>query len=386
MATLIGNLLALMALAVSVGAGVYSIKDGAIVHGTLAYLAWGILWVGSRVTRPPRDLPICRQLTAAEVDAYRSYPMYLMAPGAAEIFSNFLNGLRLAGLAWAVVAFWHGFVWPGSALLSYFFVAGGLILRLAPRHYLGRPAAKGHRVAIEQLKLIDAVRLKRERFYAHHATEAPAKSTREHAANGSRPTTNGTREQADWLFAQVVRTAKAFLSHAERNGLIIQQPSPLLAMIINAELEAFVLGYGLVSTAYRAQAADGTGDVLRVIRVAMAGVFLRQTKNNFRQVAHSISVDVGKTIDDSVPLDVQKLTFALANGRLDAVDDAVALALARIRAGSASPLAPLYDQLVPAFGGPGAPEEYEIRYGPILRDLYASLRQSIRDHIGASSR
>jgi hypothetical protein len=310
----------------------------------------------------------------------------LLAPGGAQALSNWLNGLRLAGLVWAAVALWHGGLWVGLALLLYFFVAGELILRLTPQHYLARGAAKGNAVAIEHLQLIATVRAKRERFYAQDADEAPIRRQHKSSSCKTSGPAGTTREHADWLFAQALRTGKAFLQYAERAGLVLPQPSPILAMTIRPDVEALLLGYGLVSMAYRGQYKDPAADVLRVLRVAMAGMFLTQAKDIGRHIARTAAHATGRTVNDSMPLEVRKAAFTLANTRLKAVDDAVTLALDRLHAGSPSPLASFYEQLVPAFGGPASAEEYERRYGPILQDLYASLWQSIREFMPASAR
>lgn len=88
----------------------------------------------------------------------------------------------------------------------------------------------------------------------------------------------------------------------------------------------------------------------------------------------------GETIDDSVPLEVRKASFALANARLNSADVAITVALDRIRTARPSPFASFYEDLTAAFGGKGSTEGYEKRYGPILQDLYALVQRSIREY------
>lgn len=163
--TLIGNVLAVVVLAGAVAAQVLSPLSGPVFLASVAYLAWGVLWIGDRASSPSRTLPMCQLLTAAEVVAYRSYHTHLAAPVAALMFSNFLNGLRLIGFLWAAFSFWQGSLLVGLSLVAYFFVAGGLIVRFAPRYYFSGPAANGNPAAVEHLRLLDAVDRARRRHY-----------------------------------------------------------------------------------------------------------------------------------------------------------------------------------------------------------------------------
>jgi hypothetical protein len=377
MGTSLGNLLALVAITISVATGFYSLLAGAIVHSTVSYLAWAVLWASAAATRPPRDLPLCRLLTPAEINAYRAYHTYLIAPGAAQAFSNLLNGLRLAGLVWATVSLWHGFLWVAIALVAYFFVVSGLVVRLAPDHYMPPQASKGNHTAIEQLALIKAVRDKRESYNAAGRPVLQTGPDRRQARSSSR----NVSEDSDWLFVQLTHAGEMFLRHAQLDSLIRQQPTPILAMAIRPDVEALLLGYKLVITAYRLDQGDSDIDVLRVLRTAMTGVFLKTSKENFQQVAHDIATDTGQAIDDSVPLAVKMASLELARTRLSAADSAIAIAVERVRTHSSSPLSSFYADLIAAFGGPGTTEEYERRYGPILQELFAMLQKAMQEHL-----
>ncbi len=171
MGNLLGNVLALVVLVASAIAGFVSLLVGSVAFASVAYLAWGILWVIDRSTRPPRDMPLCLRLLPSEVEAYRSYHTFLMAPGAGQMFSAFVNSLRIGGLIWAGVCFWNGLPWAGGAFALYYFLVGGLALRLDPVCYIAREAQKGNHVAMEQWALIESVREKREAYNAEEPEE-----------------------------------------------------------------------------------------------------------------------------------------------------------------------------------------------------------------------
>ena len=171
MGTMIGNLLALVVMVVCAATGFFSFRAGAILHCTVAYMAWVVLKASEVATRPARDPAMSDvafrfPLTPTEMNAYRAYHTYLIAPGAGQAFSAFLNGLRLAGFAWAAASMWYGSLWIAVALVVYFFLVSGLIVRMDPGHYMPPAAANGNSTAIEQLALIEAVHAKRERYNA----------------------------------------------------------------------------------------------------------------------------------------------------------------------------------------------------------------------------
>jgi len=164
MSTLIGNLLALTVLAVSASTGAFTSMPGALVYGAISYISWGLLWAGDRLSQPSQSSAVCRRLDRDELRVYRAYHSWLRAPAGADVFSNFLNSLRLLGFVWAATAFWQGSAWLGVALLAYFFLSGGIILRFAPITYLGRPAARGHLAATEHLRVLQTIQSMEERI------------------------------------------------------------------------------------------------------------------------------------------------------------------------------------------------------------------------------
>jgi hypothetical protein len=61
---------------------------------------------------------------------------------------------------------WDGLYWLGGLSIAYFFVTGGLILKLNPRLYLGAGVQKENQVAIEHISLIEKVHTKRKTYLA----------------------------------------------------------------------------------------------------------------------------------------------------------------------------------------------------------------------------
>ena len=65
-----------------------------------------------------------------------------------------------------VCAYGKVFIGWGGASIAYFFITGGLILKLNPWLYMGTEAKKGNQVASEQLHLIEMIQVKRETYNA----------------------------------------------------------------------------------------------------------------------------------------------------------------------------------------------------------------------------
>lgn len=382
MGTIFGNLIALLIIIISVVTGLFSFEYGAIGYASVAYAVWALLWMANFYTKPRRDAPFCSLLTQVEIDAYRNYHTYIWFPGAAQAFSALLNALRLAGLVWAAVCFWKGIPWTGGALVIYFFLVSGLVVRFDPGHYMPPEARKGNRTANEQLTLIKSVQKKREAYNASEQTEkaVPARPIL------SDPTisplsSDSIKEHSNWLFQQIVKTSEAFLTSMQQNKLISKQPNAILAMTIRPDVEAALLGYKLVLTAYRLNQAAPAQNVLQILRVAMTGVFLKTIKDDFQREVHQDSITLGKEFDDSLPPDMRKAALKLAETRLKSADMAITAALTGLRAHSLSPFSAFYVDLVPAFGGKASPEELERRYGNILSELFAKLDRVIGERL-----
>jgi hypothetical protein len=143
-----------------------SFEAGAITYVVEAYSV-GVFFGFTTITmRPSPRLPFCQSLSRTELETYRSYFAAIAFPGAAQAYSVVLDGLRLIGLIWAVVAFFKGNVWLGALLVAYWVIVGALAVKLNPRLYMSRAGPREQGVAIEQLHLLDSVQRKREEFYS----------------------------------------------------------------------------------------------------------------------------------------------------------------------------------------------------------------------------
>ncbi len=162
----IGNLLGIAVLIVLGIVTWVSIPTGTLAFAIVAYSAWLLLFGGDLATRPSRSIPLASLLSDAEFSVYRTYHTSLWSPGAGQLFSAFLNLLRLGGFIWAGLAFWKGSPWIGGALIAYFFVVGTVCLRFDPARYLGGPASAGNDVAREQLAILQSVEQKRIAYNA----------------------------------------------------------------------------------------------------------------------------------------------------------------------------------------------------------------------------
>lgn len=172
--TKLGNLIALLVISFFGAAGFVSIGFGAIGYLALAYFAWAVVWLLTFFATPKAEALSRFAFSDTEITIYRRYYLCRRSPGAAEACSAFLNSIRLAGLVWAGVCFWKGLPGVAIAMIVYFFLVAGFVVRLNPRHYLVPDAQDGNAGAIAQLALIESVQKK---------CEASSRGLTEHGAS-----------------------------------------------------------------------------------------------------------------------------------------------------------------------------------------------------------
>lgn len=166
MGTMLGNFLALITVVASAFVGFVSFEASAITFVAIAYVLWLMVLLSNLFTKPSKDAPLCRLMHPKEIETYRRYHLHFWFSGAAHAYSALLNGLRLAGFVWGGLCLWKGLYWLGGASIAYFFITGGLILKLNPWLYMGTEAQKGNQVASEQLHLMERVQAKRDAYNA----------------------------------------------------------------------------------------------------------------------------------------------------------------------------------------------------------------------------
>jgi hypothetical protein len=166
MGTMLGNIVALVAIAISSLVGLVSLEASSITFIAIAYLLWLLILLSNIFTKPSTTAPLCHLLQSAEIEVYEKYHLHFWFPGGAQAYSALLNGLRIAGFVWGGLCIWKGYYWLGGISIAYFFITGGLIVKLNPWLYLGRAAQGGNQFAIAQLSLIEAVQTKKESFNA----------------------------------------------------------------------------------------------------------------------------------------------------------------------------------------------------------------------------
>jgi hypothetical protein len=105
-------------------------------------------------------------LDEAELRAFRRYNVHVRAPGAGEVFSALLNGLRLAGFVWAVLCAWQGHYVLAALSAAFFFVSGGAIVKTNPFLYMERKAQVGNDVVLAELGALQSLKVKRDRYLA----------------------------------------------------------------------------------------------------------------------------------------------------------------------------------------------------------------------------
>lgn len=164
MGTLSGNILALVIIVASSLVGFVSLEASTLTFVFLAYLLYAVAFLLNFSTKPVKDNPFCQHLSNHELEVYKKYHLFLWFPGAAEALSALLNALRVSGFIWGGLCLWNGLYWLAGLSITYFFVTGGLILKLNPRLYLSAGAQKGDQFSLDQILLIERVQEKREMY------------------------------------------------------------------------------------------------------------------------------------------------------------------------------------------------------------------------------
>lgn len=164
MGTVVGNILALLFIFAAGVVGFISLQASTITFLVIAYGFWLVIFATNIFTTPAKDVPLCQMMQEEETDIYRRYHVFLWYPGAAQAYSAFLNGFRIAGFVWGGLCIWHQLYLLAAACVTYFFLTGGLILKLNPPLYMGAQAQKGNQVAMSHLSLIESVNQKREAY------------------------------------------------------------------------------------------------------------------------------------------------------------------------------------------------------------------------------
>jgi len=229
---------------------------------------------------------------------------------------------------------------------------------------------------------------KQNKSAAQHISprSSPAHSSSGDAATDSFVEHMLRQVEPNWLFQKIVETGEAFLTYARQNGLITYQPNAILAMVIRPDIEALLLGYKLVSAAYRLRQKNQESDILRDIHLTMINnVFLKAAKDDFQREIRDDMVLYGKKVDDSFPLSLRQATIKYAQSCLQSADSDIAAAIANLHARSPSPFSPFYDGLTPAFGGKGSSEELERRYSAILQEFFFKLDRVMSERRGLAT-
>ena len=157
MSTLLAHGLTIIVVALAALFGLRSFDASSTAYVIMIYALWISISVFDRLSRP-NSLEIgLLLLPEAAGAAFRKYHLYIRTPGGAAALSALLNNCRLIGIVWGGVCIWHEIYPLGAAAIFFFFLSGGLILRLNPWLYMGAQAQRGNAVAMHELQLISAV-------------------------------------------------------------------------------------------------------------------------------------------------------------------------------------------------------------------------------------
>ena len=151
MGSVVGNVLALVAILVSAGFGYVSFELALVIFLSIAYGLWLIILGSDLVKRPDRNQPFSLNLDEDLFKAYRRYHVAIDFPIAGEVYAALLNMLRVSGLVWGSLCLWKALYFYAAPCFALFFVTGNLIVRNNPWFYMGRQAENGQLAAKAEL-------------------------------------------------------------------------------------------------------------------------------------------------------------------------------------------------------------------------------------------
>jgi hypothetical protein len=183
MGNFLGNLIGLCLILVAVVVSFFSLQVGVAVAAGIAYLVFVIVTaIDVKPTTELRTMMLLRRgivPTEEKIAAFGRYHTFVNFPAAGQAMSALLNSLRLAGIVWAILAFWNGHWWSGVANAGCFFVFGGACVRLDPIVYMRPAAQSGQAYAIHQLEIIMSLREATEAWLARPHDQRDASPSEE---------------------------------------------------------------------------------------------------------------------------------------------------------------------------------------------------------------
>lgn len=168
----LGNLYAFVVICFFAAAAYNSFEFGAVGYLGVGVIAWAAVWLLFFFATPKADALSKFAFSDAEIVVYRRYYLHRLYPAAAETCSAFLNSMRYAGLIWVAVCFGKHLPGVAIALIVYFFLVAGFIVRLDPAHYLVPDAKEGNRNATKQLELLESIEKKYAAYFRGETEEA----------------------------------------------------------------------------------------------------------------------------------------------------------------------------------------------------------------------
>ena len=188
------------------------------------------------------------------------------------------------------------------------------------------------------------------------------------------------KRRSEQLYECTLVVGERFLDDMTSRALLTDFP-PMLAMTMRAPDAAFRLAYVLVASAYTLR-ADAKPRALKLLAASVKEVMGRQQLASHKRMSdtmmRSMAAQGHKTLPYMPPTPSEREPMRdLVNLYCKKAEKSIEDIVGRIRANQAHPLEPAYGDLVPYFGGPGAPEEYEKRYAELLARLLAEARNAV---------
>lgn len=188
------------------------------------------------------------------------------------------------------------------------------------------------------------------------------------------------KRRCEQLYECVLVVGESLLDDITSRDLLTEL-NPMLAMTMHAPDAAFRLGYVIVASAYTLR--DGARPrALKLLATWIREVMRRQQLASHKRMSDTMMRGMAaqghKTLPYMPPTPSErKPMLDLVNLHWETEEKSIKAIVEGVRANQAHPFESAYGDLVPYFGGPGGPEEYEERYGALLSRLLAEARNAV---------
>ena len=189
------------------------------------------------------------------------------------------------------------------------------------------------------------------------------------------------RRKSTQLYECALVIGESFLDDMASRGLLTEL-NPLFALTVHTPDVAFRLGYVIVAAAYTLR-DDAKPRALRFLAAWVREVIGRQQLACHKRMSDTMmrrmAAQGHNTLPYMPPTSSERTPMQnLVNLHCETAEKTIRSIVDGIRSNHPHPFESAYGDLVPCFGGPGGPEEYEERYGDLLGRLMIEARNAVK--------